>query len=422
MKFVLLGKEISYKLFLISFLFLLLFTSFVSQPVLAQSISLDSVDGFYDNTSFLKIKSEITFYLRVSTDDNTYLGVRNGFRIYSNEGVTWSTTIGDTVGTIGLGRFDAVFKVEDFRINGSDADTLGFGGIAIDSGGLPPNFSEISYSITIGSIYKESSGKVICLDSAFYPTTGVWKWAGPVGDVFPAWDGPYCFIVCDSIDSDGDGVGDHCDNCPSTPNSFQIDADGDGFGNECDNCPFRPNPLQVDSDGDNVGDLCENCPGADDALDADLDMLADGCDNCPDIYNPLQLDEDFDDVGDKCDVCPDFDDKADTDGDLLPDGCVNCPEIVNPQQEDTDADGTGDACDGCCLWIRGNVDCDPLDVIDIADLVALVCLMFQSCDYCCLDEANVDGVGGTSQPVDIGDLVYLVSYMFQGGPPPVACP
>ena len=30
--------------------------------------------------------------------------------------------------------------------------------------------------------------------------------------------------------------------------------------NSVDNCPFDWNPSQDDSDGDAVGDLCDNCP------------------------------------------------------------------------------------------------------------------------------------------------------------------
>ncbi len=44
------------------------------------------------------------------------------------------------------------------------------------------------------------------------------------------------------LDTDGDGIPDGEDNCPSVPNNSQADADGDGFGDACE-----PQPLRVDT-------------------------------------------------------------------------------------------------------------------------------------------------------------------------------
>ncbi len=38
-------------------------------------------------------------------------------------------------------------------------------------------------------------------------------------------------------DTDDDGSGDLCDNCPDVANPDQADTDGDGRGNRCDRCP-----------------------------------------------------------------------------------------------------------------------------------------------------------------------------------------
>jgi hypothetical protein len=62
-----------------------------------------------------------------------------------------------------------------------------------------------------------------------------------------------------ALDTDGDGLEDPIDNCPSIPNPIQIDTDTDGAGDLCDNCPTF-NPNQYDRDGDGVGDVCDFCP------------------------------------------------------------------------------------------------------------------------------------------------------------------
>ena len=60
-------------------------------------------------------------------------------------------------------------------------------------------------------------------------------------------------------DTDGDGLPDLTDNCPTTPNPDQLDTDGDGVGDVCDNCPDDANPDQADTDGDGLGDVCDDC-------------------------------------------------------------------------------------------------------------------------------------------------------------------
>ncbi len=74
----------------------------------------------------------------------------------------------------------------------------------------------------------------------------------------------------------------------------------------------------------------------------------------------------------------------------------------------------------CCVGIRGNIDGDELEEINIADLVYMVNYMFNSGpEPPCMPEANVNG--DIFGEVDIADLIYLVTYMFQGGPPPAIC-
>jgi len=69
------------------------------------------------------------------------------------------------------------------------------------------------------------------------------------------------------MDTDGDGVADDVDNCPTIPNPTQADEDNDTVGNACDNCPHVSNVSQAaDGDADLVGDACDPHPGAIDTM------------------------------------------------------------------------------------------------------------------------------------------------------------
>ena len=79
------------------------------------------------------------------------------------------------------------------------------------------------------------------------------------------------------------------------------DNDGDGIPNDQDNCPEAANPDQADSDGDGVGDVCDETPLV---LDSDFDTVLDADDNCPYVRNKNQKDQDNDGQGNACDPTP----------------------------------------------------------------------------------------------------------------------
>lgn len=78
-------------------------------------------------------------------------------------------------------------------------------------------------------------------------------------------------------DTDGDGVIDSIDQCPTTPAGRKVDAkgceldgDGDGVVDALDQCPTTPAGRKVDAKG------CE--------LDSDGDGIVDGVDKCPTVF------------------------------------------------------------------------------------------------------------------------------------------
>ncbi len=109
-----------------------------------------------------------------------------------------------------------------------------------------------------------------------------------------------------------------------------IDTDGDGVADSDDNCPSVANANQLNTDGDSEGNACDT--------DDDNDGVLDATDNCPLVSNPNQEDANSNGVGDAC--------EGDMDGDGVPDGADNCPLVPNPDQADADSDGIGDACEG----------------------------------------------------------------------------
>jgi hypothetical protein len=76
----------------------------------------------------------------------------------------------------------------------------------------------------------------------------------------------------------------------------------------------------------------------------------------------------------------------------------------------------------CCLGaIRGNIDYDPGDQIDISDLIYLVDFMFNGgAAPVCFLEADLSS--DFVVEINIADLVALVDFVFLNGAPPPACP
>ncbi|MCK4301458.1 MAG: dockerin type I repeat-containing protein, partial [candidate division Zixibacteria bacterium] len=178
------------------------------------ALSLDHVDGLNYTEDSLTSNVQITFHLRLENDYGIPIdGAFNSFRVFSSNGAVWDATIGAMTGAITY----AMCEIQHVAYTaagttGSGADTVGFGVSRSVNPGIPDGFDDIPYTITIGPISGASEGLSICLDSAFVPPSGVWKWtAAGVGEFFPSWDGPHCYPVgsgpCCVLRGDVDGNG-----------------------------------------------------------------------------------------------------------------------------------------------------------------------------------------------------------------------
>ena len=235
-------------------------------------------------------------------------------------------------------------------------------------------------------------------------------------------DGDGMAIPCDNcpfdanpaqLDTDLDGAGDACDTCLLVAEPFQPfppNADFDDFPDACDNCPDTFEFVQSpDSDGDGLGDRCD---------DSDEDGFVDLDDNCVAVENEDQNDADEDGVGDVCDNCPDVANplQVDPDGDGLGSACDNCPTLANADQ--TDEGGLGGAPDGV------GDDCQCGNIIADASLDAgdLSALRQHLVDGLAVPEPAFNSVGGTVAP-EILDAV-LLARALEALPPalPGICP
>lgn len=91
-------------------------------------------------------------------------------------------------------------------------------------------------------------------------------------------------------DCNGNGRPDSCDitsgysldcNVNGVPDECELDTDGDGIIDDCDNCPTVSNADQADCDSDGIGDACTiaDCQGDPSCMDRDQDDVPDGCQN-----------------------------------------------------------------------------------------------------------------------------------------------
>lgn len=174
-------------------------------------------------------------------------------------------------------------------------------------------------------------------------------------------------------DTDGDGISDKKDRCPTVKGVAGVggcpDRDGDGIADADDACPDEAGLAEfqgcADRDGDKIidkNDLCPDQPGL-------LEFQG-----CPDT--------DGDKIPDKDDACPNeaglaqFQGCPDTDGDGLPDKDDLCPREAGLRElqgcPDKDGDGVADKDDACpeVPGLKDNKGC-PANKIEEDKLAAI---------------------------------------------------
>ncbi|MCK4461854.1 MAG: hypothetical protein KAW46_08605, partial [candidate division Zixibacteria bacterium] len=179
-------------------------------PALATNahISVSHVDGLYAPSALEADGAQlVTFFIHFNNDGIEHMrGPNNGFHVFSPDGVSWTTMTYRKLATIDWSTNFMFFFMTPLSITGSGADTIGFGGTGgqFPMIGIPGEFNDTVYALTIGPLSQADHGKVICIDSCFYPVSGAWKWAGGIvdsvllGDRFPTWTGPHCYTLIDN--------------------------------------------------------------------------------------------------------------------------------------------------------------------------------------------------------------------------------
>lgn len=232
-------------------------------------------------------------------------------------------------------------------------------------------------------------------------------------------------------DDDKDTITNSQDNCPLIANTDQLDTDGDGIGDACEEITSKEQAIKkisqyaktngtstvpeiqdylnaglegVNSENlsmlnqailalfeNDIDSLAEIQKVFDNleiiVVDTDLDKdgITNKLDNCPLNANPDQKDIDNDGLGDICDVSDDRDD----DNDGIINSIDNCPINSNGDQKDKDGNGIGDVCD-----ISDDIDNDG--VINSLDNCPVNSNTNQS-------DKDKDGIGDICDPSDNRD-------------------
>jgi hypothetical protein len=166
----------------------------------ANEIVLDNVTGLAGGDT-VQTNNPVRFEFRLTYtpgDGSAVTGFTNGFKVwtYAN-GVHTSSYSPITYDTFSIGwdtLFGPGFIFTPIGVDGNGEDTIGFARTTLFNPGILDGFDDTVW--WVGTI-PGTVGDTLCIDSSFYPPSGVWLWAtnGPIGAIPPGWGGLYCFHV-----------------------------------------------------------------------------------------------------------------------------------------------------------------------------------------------------------------------------------
>lgn len=388
----------------------------IGEPPLGEtSISLDHVTGYSPGANGLWAGVPITYHLRMKNlTDQAIAGFTSGFKIHSPDGATWQAAVGDTVSRGWWDRFDLLFDIYHHSCNGMGADTVGFAGAAMTGTGLETGYDEVSLLVRT-EVDAAQEGKILCLDSTFFPPNGYWLWALETAvTAYPSWDGPHCFEILGAPPGGGDSL--------IVP-SVTVDA-----GNMVQpvyvkllqpikgvSIPLKiPVGVEVDSLS-RIGLLTEGWDYAFSSVQSDSGFLHIALANSmgasiPPGEHPV-FNIHFRSLNGDCDapVVLSWDTTMSSDpvrSLLFAD--VNGQDVVVGFDRERDLTHVPP---------YGPGDMNSDGAVDIGDLVFMVDYMFHGGPPPAI--LNSMDVNGSCTGPNIADLVYFVDYFFQGGPPSV---
>jgi hypothetical protein len=227
--------------------------------------------------------------------------------------------------------------------------------------------------------------------------------ADGVGDVCDTAVSPGSDIACCTSNADCPGLGNSCisfgtwipGNTPAGGAAYcfnrnearcarPLDSDGDKIPDHVDNCPLDKNENQFDSDGDGIGDICDQCTRfsfdervRDSSLFIDTNLITKEVINCNPTQNGDLSGKQADqfcflsntNVRSKCvrtalgptgGICTEG---PDSDEDGVGNACDNCPDVANKPQDNCNLEmeatlNQGAIQSGDLSSLRGDV-CDP---------------------------------------------------------------